>query len=100
MITTAVAIYKNFNYRALGLVWQDERLGSNGARTRIAPDPLLLPAFTRVDTALFYRLNEQIEFSFNVENLFDKLIFVNSSVGSAIEIAAPRTVTFRTSYRF
>lgn len=84
----------------LGLIWQDERLGSNGARTRVAPDPLVLSAFTRVDAALFYRLNERINFSLNFENLLDELIFVNASVGSAIEIAAPRTVTFRTSYRF
>lgn len=84
----------------LGLIWQDERLGSNGARTRSAPDPLILPAFTRVDAALFYRLNKNIDFSLNFENLFDELIFVNASVGSSIEIAAPRNVSFRIGYRF
>lgn len=84
----------------LGLIWQAERLGSNGARTRNAPDPLVLPAFTRVDGALYYRLNEKIDFSMNIENVFDRLIFVNASVGSNIEIAAPRTFTFRTGYRF
>lgn len=83
-----------------GLVWQDERLGSNGARTFAAPDPLMLPAFTKVDAALFYRLNEHIDFAVNFENLLDEVIFVNASVGSSIEIAAPRTVTFRMGYRF
>ena len=84
----------------VGMIRQDERLGSNGARTRTAPDPLILPAFTRFDAALFYRLNERINFSLNVENLFDELIFVNGSVGSAIEVAAPRALTLRTSFRF
>ncbi|MEJ7709062.1 MAG: TonB-dependent receptor [Pyrinomonadaceae bacterium] len=84
----------------LGLTWQDERLGGNGARTRIAPDPLLLPSFTRVDAALFYRLNDRVDFSLNFENMLNNLIFVSGTVGSGLEIAAPRTVSFRTGYRF
>ena len=84
----------------LGFIYQGKRLGSNGARTPSAPDPLVLPAFNRVDAGLFYRLNKHWDFSMNVENLFDNLIFVNASVGSNIEIAAPRTFTFKTGYRF
>ncbi len=85
---------------SLSLLWQDERLGSNGARTFSAPDPLMLPAFTRVDAAISYRLNEHWDWALNFENLMDKKIFVNASVGSAIEIAAPRTATMRIGYRF
>jgi outer membrane receptor protein involved in Fe transport len=84
----------------MGLAWQGSRLGSNGGRTFAAPDPLVLPAFRRVDTAVFYRLNRHVEFAMNVDNIFDEVIFVNASVGSAIEIAAPRTLTFRTSINF
>ncbi len=84
----------------LGLIWQGRRLGSNGARTFASPDPLVLPALTRVDSALFYRLNKYVNFAFNVENVFDERIFVNASVGSAIELAAPRTMTLRTSFNF
>ena len=83
-----------------GLSWQGSRLGSNGARTFAAPDPLVLPSFTKVDTGLFYRLNKNVEFAMNVDNLFNELIFVNATVGSNIEIAAPRTVTLRTSFSF
>lgn len=83
-----------------GLNWQGKRSGSNGARTFGAPDPLVLPAFTRVDTALFYRLNKHVNFAVNVENLFDEVIFVNATVGSSIEIAAPRTTMFRTTFNF
>ena len=84
----------------LGLTWQGKRTGSNGARTFASPDPLVLPAFTRVDAALFYRLNKFVNFALNTENLFDQVIFVNASVGSNVEIAAPRTVTLRTSFNF
>ena len=84
----------------LGVIRQGSRLGSNGARTRSAPDPLVLPAFTRVDASLFYRLDEHTDFSLSLENLFDELIFVNAAVGSSIEVAAPRNVTFRMGYRF
>ena len=83
-----------------GIIYQGERIGSNGAQTFAAPDPLTLPSFVRVDTALFYRLNKFVNFAFNVENLFDELIFVNASVGSNIEIAAPRAMTFRTTFNF
>jgi len=83
-----------------GMFWQGKRLGSNGGRTFAAPDPLVLPSYTRVDSALFYRLNKFVNFGLNVENLFDELIYVNASVGSNIEIAAPRTLTFRTTFNF
>lgn len=84
----------------LGLVWQGKRIGSNGARTFANPDPLVLPSFTRVDSALFYRLNRYVNFAFNVENMFDEVIFVNASVGSNVEIAAPRTMSLRTTFNF
>lgn len=84
----------------LGVVWQGKRIGSNGARTFANPDPLVLPSFTRVDSALFYRLNRYVNFAFNVENMLDEVIFVNASVGSNVEIAAPRTMSLRTTFNF
>ena len=83
----------------LGLVWQAERIGGNGARTQAAPDPLLLPAFARVDASLTYRLNDRMDVGLNVENLTDERIFVSGTVGSSLEIAAPRTLVFRVGYR-
>ncbi|HEY3442019.1 MAG TPA: TonB-dependent receptor [Paludibaculum sp.] len=82
------------------LLWQDQRLGSNGARTFAAPDPLMLPAYLRVDAAISYRLNRHLDWSLNVENLTDRRIFVNATTGASIEIAPPRTATIRMSYRF
>lgn len=85
---------------SLSLLWQDERLGSNGARTFSAPDPLQLPAYARVDAALSYRLNEHWDWALNLDNLTDRKIFVNATVGSAMEIAPPRALTMRVGYRF
>jgi iron complex outermembrane receptor protein len=85
---------------SLGVSWQAERLGSNGARTLSAPDPLVLPAFSRVDAALFYRIGARTTIGLNVENVLDELIFVNATVGSSMEVAAPRTLSLRLGYRF
>ena len=85
---------------SLGLVWQAERLGGNGAATPSAPDPLLMPASTRVDAGLFYRLGRQVDLALNAENLLDEVIFVAGTVGSSLEIAPPRTLTVRLGYRF
>lgn len=82
---------------SLGLVRQTERLSAG--RTSAAPDPLVLPAFTRVDAGLFYRVNDNIDFGLNVENLLNERIFVGGSTGTNIEVAAPRRATLRVGYR-
>lgn len=85
---------------SLGLLWQDQRLGSNGARTFAAPDPLMLPAYTRADASVSYRINKHMDVAMNLENLTDRRIFLNATTGSSIEMAPPRTATMRVSYRF
>jgi outer membrane receptor protein involved in Fe transport len=85
---------------SLGVLWQDVRLGSNGPRTPAAPDPLLLPAFTRVDLGIQYRAGQHVDLSLNVENALDALIFVSGSVGSSLELASPRSLALRLGYRF
>lgn len=85
---------------AAGLVYQGARLGANGPRTSAAPDPLELPAFTRVDLSLGQRIGRRAEVGVHVENLLDRLIFVNATVGSSIEVASPRRVSIRVGYRF
>jgi outer membrane receptor protein involved in Fe transport len=82
------------------LTWQGQRLGSNGARTPAAPDPLMLPAYTRVDAHVGYSLKQHWDWSLNVDNLTDQLIFINATTGAAMEIAPPRNVVVRVGYRF
>lgn len=85
---------------SLGAVWQDERLAGNAAPTPAAPDPLMLPAFLRLDAGLFYRLDRHWDFALNVENLLDRKIFVDGTTGANLQLAAPRTVTLRVGYQF
>ncbi|MEJ5369032.1 MAG: TonB-dependent receptor [Bryobacteraceae bacterium] len=84
----------------LALAYQGARFGSNGARTFSAPDPLLLPAYTRVDASVGYRMNRHWDWSLVVENLADRRIFINATTGAAMEQAPPRTAMMRVSYRF
>lgn len=85
---------------SLGLLWQDQRTGGNGAATPSAPDPLLFPAYSRWDGSLSYRFEKHWDFALNFENLLDKVILVNGTTGSSIERAAPRTLTLRIGYSF
>jgi outer membrane receptor protein involved in Fe transport len=85
---------------SVSLLWQDQRLGSNGARTFAAPDPLMLPAYTRADASVFYRFDARTEIAVHIENLTDRRIFLNATTGSSIEMAPPRAATLRLSYRF
>jgi iron complex outermembrane receptor protein len=83
---------------SLGFIYQGERLSA--LRTTAAPDPLVMPWFTRVDLGVYYRVNNSLDFALNVENLAnDERIVYGGSTGSAIEIGSPRRATFRTSYR-
>ncbi|MCS7089296.1 MAG: TonB-dependent receptor [Limisphaera sp.] len=83
-----------------GCIWQGERMAGNAARTMTSPDPLMLPAFWRVDAALFYRINEHLDLALHVQNLFDETIFVDGTTGANLQMAAPRTLTLRASYKF
>lgn len=85
---------------SLALLNQGRRFGSNGARTLTAPDPLLLPAYTRLDASLAYRLNRHWDWALTVENLTDRRIWINATTGAAMEQAPPRTAALRLSYRF
>lgn len=84
----------------LGIVWQDERMGGNAARTATTPDPLTLPSFYRVDASLSYGFNSNYDIILNVQNLFDETIFVDGTTGANLQVAAPRTLTVRAGYRF
>jgi iron complex outermembrane receptor protein len=85
---------------SLGVVWQDDRLGGNAARTALSPDPLILPSFYRVDAGLYYRINQNMDVALNIQNLLDETIFVDGTTGANLQVAAPRTFTLRVGYQF
>lgn len=83
---------------SLGLVYQGERLSA--LKTTAAPDPIVMPWFTRLDAGLYYVLNANLDLAINVENLGDdRQIMVGGSTGANMELASPRRVAVRTSYR-
>ena len=69
----------------LGVVWQDDTFAS-------ISNTVVLPAFTRVDAAVFYRLNEQLKVQLNVENLFDETYFFTAHNDNNITPGSPRAV--------
>lgn len=85
---------------SLGLVWQDDRMGGNAARTATSPDPLTLPSFFRVDLGLSYQLTQHADVQLNIVNLLDEKYFVDGTTGANLLIAAPRTLTLRFGYKF
>ena len=68
----------------LGVVWQDEMYAS-------ISNAVTLPAFTRVDAAAFYRVNERLRVQLNVENLFDEGYFATAHNDNNITPGAPRS---------
>jgi iron complex outermembrane recepter protein len=83
---------------SLGFIYQGDRLSA--LKTSAAPDPLVMPWFTRLDLGVYYRVNNSLDFALNVENLAnDEQIVYGGTTRSAIEMGSPRRATFRTSYR-
>ncbi|OYY88948.1 MAG: TonB-dependent siderophore receptor [Sphingomonas sp. 28-66-16] len=68
------------------------------ARFASISNSVLLPAYTRVDAALYYRLSSTIEAQFNVENLFDVGYFPTSNGDNNISTGAP--INARATLRF
>jgi outer membrane receptor protein involved in Fe transport len=82
---------------SVGLQWQAERNG--GDRTVVNSDPLLLPAYARLDAGLFYAPGGDLDLALNIDNLADALIFVGGTTGASIEAAPPRSVSLRLGYK-
>ncbi|WP_017669813.1 TonB-dependent siderophore receptor [Blastomonas sp. AAP53] len=59
-----------------------------------------LPAFTRVDAAVFFKLSDQIEAQINVENLFDERYFPASHNDNNITTGEPINARFTVRARF
>lgn len=59
-----------------------------------------LPAFTRVDAALFIRASDRLELQANVENLLDETYFADAHNNNNISVGAPITARFTASVKF
>lgn len=78
-----------------------------GARTGLLPtaavgDLLILPAYTTVDAALYYRVNDHIDLTLKVTNLLDERYYESAGFTADINIlpGEPRTLTLTARARF
>ncbi|MES2015541.1 MAG: TonB-dependent siderophore receptor [Pseudomonadota bacterium] len=70
---------------ALGVVYRDSIYTSTS-------NTVTLPAFTRIDGALFYTISKQYKVQVNVENLFDKRYYASANSDSNITPGSPRAL--------
>jgi catecholate siderophore receptor len=61
---------------------------------------VVLPAWTRVDAAVFYQLRPAVRLQINVENLFDETYFPNAHTNTNITPGSPRALRVALTTRF
>ena len=77
----------------LGLTAQDATFADNGNTAR-------LPAYARVDMAVFYDATPNLRVQLNVENLLDELYFPSAHSADEITVAPPINARLTVSARF
>jgi catecholate siderophore receptor len=80
----------------IGVVHRDDiiaALANDGAQ-------VILPEYTTVDAALFFKLNENLRAQLNVENILGEKYFANAHNNNNIQPGAPTTVYFSVTSNF
>lgn len=80
----------------LGVVHQSSQF----AAIRTSPATTRLPAFTRVDAALFFDVSERLELQLNVENLLDESYFADAHNNNNITPGAPLNARLTAKVKF
>ncbi len=80
----------------LGVIHQSSQFAANRTATNVTR----LPAFTRVDAALFVRASDRLSFQVNVENLLDTQYFADAHNANNITPGAPLSARFTASVKF
>lgn len=73
---------------------------SQFAAIRTSATTTKLPAFTRVDAALYYDLSDAVQLQMNVENLFDTTYFADAHNNNNISTGAPINGRFTIRAKF
>ncbi|MEP0191767.1 MAG: TonB-dependent siderophore receptor [Erythrobacter sp.] len=77
----------------LGLTHQGESFINNG-------NTAILPAYTRIDAAAYFDVNDSLRLQVNLENLTDELYFPNSHATQQATVGAPLNARFAITGRF
>jgi len=73
---------------------------SQYAAIRTSTATTRLPAFTRIDAAAYYRINDAVELQLNIENLFDTTYCPDAHNNNNISTGAPLNARLTLSARF
>ena len=79
---------------AVGVIYRANMLAANEL-TPTVPTPVpnvVLPGYTRIDTALYYQLDTKTNLQLNVENLLNKKYFLNAHNNNNITPGSPRAL--------
>ena len=96
--THSLSIWNRYDFTpvfgaGLGVVYRDSIFTSTS-------NAVTVPAFTRVDAALYYALSKQYKLQLNVENLFDKKYFASANSDSNITPGSPRALRVSVNAKF
>jgi catecholate siderophore receptor len=96
-----IALWNRYDFNpsiglGLGVVHQSSQF----AAIRTSATTTLLPAFTRVDAALFFKATDRLEFQVNVENLLDEDYFSDAHNNNNITPGAPINARFTARVTF
>lgn len=80
----------------LGVIHQSSQF----AAIRTSAATTRLPASTRVDAAVFYRVSDAVEVQLNIENLFDTTYFADAHNNNNISTGAPLNARLTLGLRF
>lgn len=86
----------------LGIIHRTKTFAANEQiATAAVPIPNVeLPGYTRVDAAVFYRLDKNIRVQVNVENLFNEKYFISANSNTNITPGSPPAIRVGLSGRF
>ena len=76
----------------LGLVHKGETIGKG--------NDAILPAYTRVDAATYYKIDDNMRIQLNIENLTDELYYPHSYDDHQVSVGAPIHATLKIVGRF
>ncbi|MBX9616936.1 MAG: TonB-dependent siderophore receptor [Caulobacteraceae bacterium] len=80
----------------LGLIHQTDQF----AAIRTSAAATWMPAFVRVDAAVFYDLSDRVQIQLNIENLSDETYFPDAHNNANISTGAPRNARLTVSAKF
>jgi catecholate siderophore receptor len=96
-----LAVWNRFDVTpALGLGLGVVHQSGQFAAIRTGPATTRLPAFTRLDAALFYTVSENLELQLNVENALDEEYFSDAHNNNNITPGAPLNARLTARVRF